>query len=155
MEMDNSDIIKQNKIPIPVFESCEINTDVYSGESEEKEWKSFLSVQLERYLKRKTIHRFCSNAEKDVIKDVIGNYWNQYKTDILKLQSKGDKVRYSYKCIIVFPYFVAEDETIIPVDFQIGKALSTGCSCNCGSGLDYFECCGLNCEPDVLMNGSF
>ncbi len=133
---------KQN--PYGMTRSSSINDDK----------RAFFSIQIERYLKRKTIHRFCSSAEKDVIKDIISDYWKHIKEELADCHTEN-KIDRFYQCIIVFPYFVAEEEKIIPVDFNKKNKISIHEKCPCGSDIPYIQCCGRTVELDDLENGSF
>ncbi len=103
---------------------------------------TFYSVQIERYLKRKTIHKFCSEAEKDVVNQIISDAWEHCSGEMKHKSDYSEKVLFCYSCVLVFPYFIAEEETVIPVDFKAGKVINYRNNCTCGSGLPYFECCG-------------
>ena len=128
--------------------ACRIN-------NEDDDKRAFFSIQIERYLKRKTLHRFCSNAERDVIKEIISDYWNQIKKELSPDWPTDSKINTFYKCIIVFPYFVAEEEQVIPVDFNRKSVISINEKCSCGSDLPYIHCCGRTAELEDLDNVSF
>ena len=89
----------------------------------EDEKKTFFAIQVERYLKRKVQKRFCSDAERDVIEDIISEYWEYVKGDVSFNRDEKSRNNLYYSCIIVFPYFVAEEENIIPVDFNVKSVI--------------------------------
>ena len=121
----------------------------------DKDRSTFYSVQIERYLKRKTVHKFCSSAEKDVISQIISDAWDHCSDEMKKKSGKSEKILFCYSCVLVFPYFVAEEETIIPVDFKRKKVINYLTDCTCGSGLPYFDCCGRVINYDSDDFGTF
>ena len=121
----------------------------------EKDWQLFYSVQIERYLKRKVQKRFCSEVEKDVIKDIISEYWRCLKIKIPENSSKKAKIDLFYRFVLIFPYFVVEEETIIPVNFCKKTIIREEEACSCGSGIPYYDCCGRIPDAEELINGSF
>ncbi|MDC7238869.1 MAG: hypothetical protein PQJ50_00780 [Spirochaetales bacterium] len=117
--------------------------------------EAFVSIQTERYLKRKTVHRFCSEAERDVIRQIIDDSWNEFsKSSVLGQMDTDQKIRSFYSLTLVFPYFVAEEESLISVDFRSKKEISSSDSCVCGSKLPYRQCCGGILSLDELLKGS-
>ncbi len=121
----------------------------------DRDKRTFYSVQIERYLKRKTQHRFCSPAEKDVIIQIIDDAWDHCCKEIHNISDYSEKVLYCYSCVVIFPYFVAEEESIIPVDFKNKRAVDLNKECVCGSGKPFFECCGTLPDQENPDIGSF
>ncbi|MDA3956542.1 SEC-C domain-containing protein [Oceanispirochaeta sp.] len=124
--------------------------------SREDDHQAFIAIQVERYLKRKTQKRFCSEAEKDVILQIIGEYWkNISESPQVGHMDTDDKINTFYHQTLVFPYFVADEESLICIDFTKKRKLRSDDDCFCGSGRPYRECCGgINTLKD-LLNGSF
>ncbi|MBF9018662.1 MULTISPECIES: hypothetical protein [unclassified Oceanispirochaeta] len=122
----------------------------------EDDYQAFLSIQVERYLKRKTQQRFCSEAEKDVINQIIADSWTEYRqTRNLSQIDTEQKIRSYYSFTLVFPYFVAEEECIISFDFRNKCSLEGGDECFCNSGVPYRQCCGGIKSLKDLLKGSF
>jgi len=116
--------------------------------------ETFTAVQIERYLKRKTLHRFCSEAEKDVILQIIDDYWKEFREMIQLSQMDTDhKITAFYRYTIVFPYFVAEEEQLINVDFKKKARINGNDLCPCGSGRPLKFCCGRITSMKYLLNG--
>ncbi|OQY34688.1 MAG: hypothetical protein B6241_03880 [Spirochaetaceae bacterium 4572_59] len=112
---------------------------------EENDRRIFFAIQIDRYLKRKIQKRFCSEAEKDVIEDIISDYWEYIKDDLRFDSDDESKNEIYYACIIVFPYFVAEEDNIIPVDFASKSVLH----------YSHIYMCENNLEGDESEFGSF
>lgn len=83
----------------------------------EEDRRIFVSLQIERYLKRKPRSRFCSRAERDAVEDIIALYWERLKTRNLSGIGREEKTRLFMGFAIVFPYFVAEAEDPKEPDF--------------------------------------
>ena len=116
---------------------------------------TFTAVQVERYLKRKALHRFCSDAEKDVILQIIEDCWEEISHNTQLSQMDTDhKIDAFYSVTVIFPYFVAEKECIINVDFKKKVRIQGRDMCSCGSGRAFMNCCGTVSSLDSLLNGS-
>ena len=117
--------------------------------------QAFTAVQLERYLKRKRAGRFHSQVEQDVILDIISDCWNDMEEshELSQLDTEG-KIRAFYHMTVVFPYFVAEDEMVITVDFRKKSRIEGFESCSCGSGRPMRQCCGSISAVEDLLSGS-
>ncbi len=127
---------------------------IRQADQREDDHKAFISIQAERYLKRKTVHRFCSDAERDVILQIIDDSWGEFiKQRNLGQMDTDQKIRSFYSLTLVFPYFVAEEESLISVDFRSKKEISSRDTCCCGSNLPYRQCCGGILSLDELLNG--
>jgi len=132
-----------------------VNNNTVDLNSIDEELRTFMAVQVDRYLKRKTVHRFCSDAEKDVILQIIQDYWEEVKEQPQLSQMDTDcKVRAYYGVTVIFPYFVAEEEKLITVDFRKKRRISSGEACPCGSGRVSGQCCGNVPSLEILLNGS-
>ncbi|MDC7232583.1 MAG: SEC-C domain-containing protein [Spirochaetales bacterium] len=120
------------------------------------DFNAFLSVQLERYLKRKTVKRFCSDVERDVIVQIISDSWVEFlKNRELGQMDTDQKISSYYAFTLVFPYFVAEEESLISVDFRSNSVLKGEDLCSCGSGVPFRQCCGGIKSLGDLLNGSY
>ena len=121
---------------------------------QEDDRRVFTAVQLERYLKRKVVKRFCSQIERDVILEIIADSWKEIEKSLELSQMDTDgKIRAFYHITVVFPGFVAEDETVIPVDFRKKTRIKGHDCCFCGSGHSYETCCGAILSVEELLFG--
>lgn len=108
---------------------------------------AFLGIQLEKYLKMKKVKRFCSDAEKDVVNDIIISYWQNLRREgqFSQLSLEG-KLRFFRNQKIIFPVsdvsYFENDSQIIFANFTEGRALSMDDICPCGSGILFNQCCG-------------
>ncbi len=120
----------------------------------EDDRQAFTAVQLERYLKRKHAGRFNSQVEQDVILDIISERWKDMEASLkLSHMDTEGKIRAFYHITVVFPYFVAEDETVITVDFRKKTRVEGNEECFCGSGSPMRQCCGnLTALEDLLSD---
>lgn len=121
------------------------------------DWKAFYSVHLERYLQHKRSGRIGTEAEKDMIHDLIFDYWTDFsRTGILRGKSAREKMVLFRSVKILFPFFVVPEkleERVIPVHFTEKKRISAGDLCFCGSNLPYFLCCGRTPGEEELLHG--
>jgi hypothetical protein len=122
------------------------------------DWKAFYSVHLTRYLSMKKSRKLGTEAEKDMIWDLILEGWKELKSAAaLHHMSSEEKMKLFVAYKIVFPFFnvpVAGDfEQAIPVDFNRRRRISFEDLCFCGSGLPYSICCGRTPGEDEIING--
>jgi tetratricopeptide (TPR) repeat protein len=121
------------------------------------DWKAFYSIHLERYLQTKKSGKLITGAEKDMIQDLILDYWNDLSaTGILKSKDPCEKIGIFRSINIVFPFLVVPEELedkVIPVHFAEKKRLSPGDSCFCGSMRPYYLCCGRTPGEEELLFG--
>ena len=117
--------------------------------------QAFTAVQLERYLKRKRTRRFNSQVERDVILDIISEHWKDMSVapELSQMDTEG-KIRAFYHITVVFPYFVAEEESVITVDFRKKGRINGHESCFCGSGLPMRQCCGAISSVEDFLSDS-
>lgn len=121
---------------------------------------AFLGIQIEKYLKMKKVKRFCSDAEKDVVKDIISNYWqNLLNEGNFSQLSVESKLRFFRNQMLIFPLsdlsYFKNDSQVYFADFNEGKALSMNDACSCGSGIQFSRCCGRIKSSEELENGNF
>jgi tetratricopeptide (TPR) repeat protein len=121
------------------------------------DWKAFYSVQLARYLSLKKSRRLGTDAEKDVIWELIIDGWKDIRASVdIQTLSTDEKLRLYRKYEIVFPSFVvpeASSNQEITVDFARRRRIDLEDQCFCGSGLEYKLCCGRTPGEDELENG--
>lgn len=123
------------------------------------DFHAFFAVQLDRYLKTKPSRRIGTFAERDMIWDLISEYWRELSTSG-RLVGRGpdEKLSLFHRTKIVFPSIVAPDwgsPSVIPVNFARKQRSSADERCTCGSGLPYMTCCGRTHGADELLSGSF
>ncbi|MDC7226695.1 MAG: hypothetical protein PQJ61_08010 [Spirochaetales bacterium] len=116
---------------------------------------AFTAIHVMRYLYSKKSGKFGTHAERDMIMELVGDAWGDFKERIdlcgLKTMQKISKFR---EYVIFFPTFnvpesiESDGEHIIYADFG-------GDLCSCGSGLPYMWCCGRIKSVDELENGVF
>lgn len=124
-----------------------------NGNPQVDDYLAFQSVQLYRYLSKRTSGRFCSEAERDVVYAVIDDAWKLFtKCRVFSSLSCTQKIALFKKAKLDFPYLYAEDllqdecEPIIG-NFKRSKIsasprLNGDDLCPCGSGLPFRKCCG-------------
>lgn len=125
---------------------------------EADDWKAFYSVQLAKYISRKRSGRIGTDAERDMIHDLILDAWKQvragYRIDSLDVREKLVLFR---GVKVVFPSFHVPSEEqsgrAIPVDFGRKQRIGADDHCFCGSGLPYKLCCGRLPGREELESG--
>lgn len=123
------------------------------------DWKAFLALQLSRYLRTKNRHAFCSEAEEDVVREIIADAWRSIrKTCVMAGKTAAEKYETFSNIRIVFPMAVlpsAGKEAILPVDFQKKRGILSADRCPCGSGRMFRACCGRTPGSEELRFGLF
>jgi hypothetical protein len=128
--------------------------------SEEDAWQAFYSISLSRYLQSKRSHRLGTDAERDMIHDLIHEAWVDLSRnhDIFSLTT-DERVGLFRSVRIVFPRFDVPKEVKadggreIRVDFARKRRIAPDDVCTCGSGLPYKMCCGRMRGTDELLTG--
>ncbi len=109
------------------------------------DWKAFLSIQLDRYLATKKNGRFSSPAERDMVRDLVFEYWRAIRaSEVLEGRVPDEKESLFRAVEIVFPYRLPDEApgVVIPVDFRRKRRVALADRCPCGSGLRFMSCCG-------------
>lgn len=123
------------------------------------DWNAYYSIQLARYLSTKRSRRIGTEAEKDMIWELIREAWKELRDSVdLSLLDSREKLALFSGHRIVFPSFsVASQESLkaIPVDFMKKRRIEFDDQCFCGSGLPYKLCCGRIPCKDELRGGIF
>jgi len=139
-------------------------TNGYGMEKQSSEalddWKAFHAIQISRYLLGKNKGVFSTQAEQDMITDLIKDHWAALQvTGELKADSPCEKMEIFQKTRIVFPTVVITEPLvngpIIAVNFQTRRKLRLQDRCSCGSGLPFILCCGRTPGNEELLTGSF
>jgi tetratricopeptide (TPR) repeat protein len=126
--------------------------------SELDDWKAFYAINLSRYLNTKRSHRIGTDAEGDMIFELIYEAWKELRnsTDLQSVNTE-QRLRLFHSAWIVFPTFTAqtdnEDANMIQVDFIKKKKMHVADQCFCGSGLPYWLCCAGTTGKNVFLNG--
>ncbi len=127
--------------------------------SELDDWKAFYSIHAERYIRTKRSGRFGTLAERDMIRDLILEYWKELRSSgILEGKGPEEKKVLFRNVTIVFPFFVVPkrlDDPYVYVNFRKNSGKSTNDTCFCGSGLSFSVCCGRTPGEEELPNGLF
>jgi len=126
---------------------------------EKEDKKAFFAIQLARYLNMKKSGTLGTEAEKDMVTELISEHWD-ILTQTLDLQTKtkNEKYRIFMEYEIIFPFLM------IPQEGQnkknngnLGKdfVFKTEKLCLCGSGLPFSACCGRSFELKRILSGNF
>ena len=123
------------------------------------DWKAFEAIQIKRYLDRKKVRYFVTEAEKDMIEKLISDHWENVASKVtLGDLEKEEKLRLFQDTKIIFPYFDVPEEfdagKEIQVDFTRKRRIGANDRCFCGSGITYSQCCGRTLGRDELLSGS-
>ncbi len=123
------------------------------------DWNAFYSVQLAKYLSMKRSKKLGTDAEKDMIWELISEGWSDLCASVdLDSMTGLEKLSLFRRHRIVFPTFSVAtqmDEAAIPVDFVRKRRINFDDQCFCGSGLPYKLCCGRIPGKDELVGGIF
>ncbi|MEM5948825.1 hypothetical protein WKV44_09765 [Spirochaetia bacterium 38H-sp] len=117
------------------------STDVSSFQSDRN---LFFSIQQEKYLSSKTCKHYTSNAERDMIFELISEYWKDFLRTyphVLSLR-REEKIRLFYSVEIVFPFVAVDYMQKTRAFVSFFDSASENIKCSCGSGLPYRLCCG-------------
>ncbi len=124
------------------------------------DWQAFSSIQFARYLLGKNKRAFSTEAEHDMIVDLIRDAWMELRssTDLSRLSS-SEKLEAFRAVRIVFPAVIHSDrsseELVIAVNFHTKQKVGLADRCSCGSGMPFMLCCGRTPSKEELMSGSF
>jgi hypothetical protein len=123
------------------------------------DWQAFLAIQLSRYLSTRRRRAFSTAAERDMVTDLIRDYWRGLeRSGVLSGKDSFRKRDYFRGMRIVFPTVVLAETGSTPllaVDFRTQRRVFDSQSCMCGSGLPYAFCCGRTVSCEELARGSF
>ena len=132
---------------------------VTDGDGENEDLRAFSAIQQARYLVSRRLGKYGSEAERDMVSDIIRVSWeNLQRTHDLGRLSTEDKIRLFHEELIIFPYLECPDEwenSTIVYDFRKNERISRDSLCTCGSGMTYGECCGRIVSEDELEFGLF
>jgi hypothetical protein len=128
--------------------------------SEADDWQAFSAIQIARYLCCKNKHAFSSEAEQDMIIDLIRDAWHDFlRSSSLDGKSGSEKMEAFRTLHIVFPTLVFTgphiNGRIISINFRTREKVFLTDRCSCGSGLAYMMCCGRTPAKEELLTGVF
>jgi hypothetical protein len=124
---------------------------------ETDDWMAFYSIQAARYLETKKTGRFSSDAERDMIRDLLSDHWGRIKSSLDGMSPQAKKHLFR-EVKIPFPFLVLDqdgEKNVIPVDFRHRRRIDAGERCPCGSGLSYLVCCGRIPRETGRTSGEF
>lgn len=132
--------------------------------SVEDDFYAFRSIQIARYLASRGAGRFGSQAERDVVYELILDAWKVLeKSTLLTSLGPSEKLALFKRARVDLPFMYIEDalagtyEALV-VDFRSGKRLARRIKeddrCPCGSGLPRRMCCGRITSCTELESGS-
>jgi hypothetical protein len=123
------------------------------------DWQAFLAIQLSRYLATRNKRVFSTAAERDMVSDLIRDYWRGVeRSGTLVGKDPCLKRDYFRGMQIVFPTVMLPENdpgTLIAVDFRTQRRIYDYQTCFCGSGMPYAFCCGRTLSYEELTHGSF
>jgi hypothetical protein len=123
------------------------------------DWQAFLAIQLSRYLATRNKRAFSTAAERDMVSDLVRDYWHGVeKSGVLLGKDSNQKRDFFREMCIVFPTVVLPEivsGTLVAVDFRTQRRIFDHQRCFCGSGLPYAFCCGRTVSCEELTRGSF
>jgi hypothetical protein len=121
--------------------------------------KAFFSIQLSRYLAKKHNGKFSTQAETDMIIDLLEDTWKRIRDHgALNGKSIEEKRRYFKEVKVVFPFLLFTKtlgDAIIKVNFKNGMKVRQNDRCLCGSGLPHCICCGRTPSVEEIKTGIF
>lgn len=121
--------------------------------------KAFFSIQISRYLAKKHSKNISTQAELDMITDLLEEKWKKIiESGILKQKSIEQKQKCFKDQKIVFPFMVFTKvlgDPVINVDFKHGTRVLEHERCVCGSGLPHYKCCGRATSFEEIAGGLF
>jgi hypothetical protein len=124
------------------------------------DWTAFASLHLSRYLMVKNRHGFATRAERDMVTDLIRDYWRTLGgSGALGGKKCCEKLDLFRKVRIVFPIVLVEPSAlkapVICVDFRAQRKVNLTDRCTCGSGLPFMHCCGRTLGREEIQGGLF
>jgi hypothetical protein len=123
------------------------------------DWQAFLAIQLSRYLATRSKRVFSTAAERDMVTDLIRDYWRGVERSGELAGKDPCRKREHFRAMrIVFPTVVLPESgagTLLAVDFRTQRRVFDGQRCFCGSGLPYATCCGRTVSGEELAAGPY
>ena len=128
--------------------------------SDADDWQAFSSIQVARYLLGKNKRAFSTEAEHDMILDLIRDSWQELRSSVDMRDLSGCGRLEAFRAThIVFPTVLPAEprveDPIIAVNFQTKQRVGLADRCSCGSGMPFMLCCGRTPSQEELLSGSF
>lgn len=122
------------------------------------DWQAFFAVQVSRYLATRNRRAFSTPAERDMVSDLIFDYWKSVqRSGILVGKDSRQKRDFFSALRMVFPTVVLPEQqpgTVLTVDFRLQRRIGDQEACPCGSGLPLSLCCGRTVGCEEILSGS-
>jgi hypothetical protein len=130
------------------------------GSSDADDWQAFSSIQIARYLMGKNKRAFSTEAEHDMILDLIRDSWGELRSSVdMREMSSCGRLEAFRAVRIVFPAVLPAEpvmqDPVIAVNFQTKQRVRLADRCSCGSGMPFMLCCGRTPGREELLSGSF
>lgn len=123
------------------------------------DWQAFRAIQLSRYLTTKNKRAFSTDAERDMVSDLIRDYWRSLeRSGALAGKDACQKRDHFRRMMIVFPTVILPEHTagsLVPINFRTEQRVFDGQTCFCGSRLPYALCCGRTTSCEEILRGPF
>jgi hypothetical protein len=123
------------------------------------DWQAFLGIQLSRYLATRNKRAFSTEAERDMVSDLIRDYWRSVeRSGVLSGKDTCQKRDFFRGMRIVFPTVVLPETAagkLVAVNFRTRQRVFDNQECMCGSRLPYSFCCGRTASCEELTHGLF
>jgi hypothetical protein len=128
--------------------------------SDADDWQAFSSIQIARYLLGKNKRAFSTQAEHDMLLDLVRDSWGELRRSQDMAGLSGCEKLEAFRAVrIVFPDVVPGEprveDPVIAVNFQTKQRVALGDRCSCGSGMPFMLCCGRTPGREELLSGSF
>ena len=128
--------------------------------SDADDWQAFSSIQIARYLIGKNKRTFSTEAEHDMILDLVRDSWAELRSAADMAGMSGCEKLEAFRAVrIVFPAVVLSEprmeDPVIAVNFQTKQRVGLSDRCSCGSGMPFMLCCGRTPGREELLSGSF
>ncbi len=138
---------------------CNVYGMVKQKKEDDDDRLAFFSIQLSKYLRSKKTKTMLTEAEQDMIHQLINDYWKSIKrSGVLIGKEAVEKLHIFKKVSIIFPFYMKEEnakDTLIYVNFIEKQRLKLRDRCSCGSGLPHMACCGRLEGTEELLSGIF
>jgi len=123
------------------------------------DWQAFRAIQLSRYLATKNKRAFSTDAERDMVSDLIRDYWRSLeRSGALAGKDACQKRDHFRRMRIVFPTVILPENatgSLVAVNFRTEQRIFDGQACFCGSRLPYALCCGRTTSCEEILRGPF
>ena len=128
--------------------------------SEADDWQAFSSIQVARYLLGKNKRGFSTEAEHDMILDLVRDSWAELRGSMGTREMSSCERLEAFRAVrIVFPTALPVEQRledpVIVVNFQTKQRVGLADRCSCGSGMPFMLCCGRTPGSEELLSGSF